>query len=232
MPQKVSGATDSHTCVADAEEMIPETKQNRLTSPGQMNLEVQSVKCQKHWLVSTTIPSMDKCVQCVGPVSSFKWLGYQCTDDIQLSDAEVKDSGSEADDSGTEASACGTRQPVDVASEFTIIDQVHDSEETETVSLVPSTKDETAILPERDNGVAESESKRVTRKRWSKAEVAAVMRHFRKHICNGSLATKKECSHCKVVEEPVLAERTVQNIRDLVRNRGIAAKRRSQKGKL
>lgn len=72
-------------------------------------------------------------------------------------------------------------------------------------------------------------SRRVTKKVWSKAEVAAVMRHFRDHICKGKLATKNECSHCKLVEGPVLTQRTVQNIRDFVRNRGIAAKRQSHK---
>ncbi|XP_042071389.1 uncharacterized protein LOC102312611, partial [Haplochromis burtoni] len=31
-----------------------------------------------HRLVCTTISSLDKCIQCVGPVSSLKWLGYKC----------------------------------------------------------------------------------------------------------------------------------------------------------
>lgn len=63
---------------------------------------------------------------------------------------------------------------------------------------------------------------------WSKAEVAAVMRHFKDHINEGKLATKNECSHCKLVEDPVLAGRTVQNIRDFVRNRGLTAKRQKK----
>ena len=75
-------------------------------------------------------------------------------------------------------------------------------------------------------------SRRVAKKVWSKAEVAAVMRHFKDHISRGKLATKTECSHCKLVEDPVLAQRTVQNIRDFVRNRGITAKRQSQKEKI
>ena len=58
-------------------------------------------------------------------------------------------------------------------------------------------------------------SRRVAKKVWSKAEVAAVMRHFKGHISRGKLATKTECSRCKLVEDPVLAQRTVQNIRDL-----------------
>lgn len=68
----------------------------------------------------------------------------------------------------------------------------------------------------------------VQKKAWSKAEVAAVMRHFRDHISKGKLATKNECSHCKLAEGPALAQRTAQNIRDFVRNRGIAAKRQKQ----
>lgn len=83
-------------------------------------------------------------------------------------------------------------------------------------------------LPGQDAG-QDHESRRVPKKVWSKAEVAAVMRHFRGHVCKGKLATKNECSHCKEVEGPALAQRTVQNIRDFVRNRGIAAKRQSQK---
>ncbi|XP_067310638.1 uncharacterized protein [Pseudorasbora parva] len=63
---------------------------------------------------------------------------------------------------------------------------------------------------------------------WSKAEVAAVNRHFKNHIAKGHLATKSECLQCKSAEEHVLQYRSVQNIRDFVRNRGITAKRRSQ----
>ena len=56
----------------------------------------------------------------------------------------------------------------------------------------------------------EHESRRVPKKVWSKAEVAAVMQHFRCHICKGKLATKNKCSHCKLVEGPALAQRTVK----------------------
>uniref|UniRef100_A0AAZ1X859 SET domain-containing protein n=1 Tax=Oreochromis aureus TaxID=47969 RepID=A0AAZ1X859_OREAU len=35
-------------------------------------------RCHSHRLVCTTISSLDKCIQCVGPVSSLKWLGYKC----------------------------------------------------------------------------------------------------------------------------------------------------------
>ncbi|KAI2643767.1 Lipid-A-disaccharide synthase [Labeo rohita] len=69
-----------------------------------------------------------------------------------------------------------------------------------------------------------------TRKRriqWSKAEVAAVLKHFKHHIAKGHLASKSECLQCKNAEEPVLKNRSVQNIRDFVRNRGVTLKRRS-----
>ncbi|XP_062418128.1 uncharacterized protein LOC119217331 isoform X1 [Pungitius pungitius] len=105
-------------------------------------------KCLKHHLVCATISSLDKCV---GPVSSFKWVGYEC---------RGKDAG----------------------------------------------------------------SRRGTKRAWSNCEVHAVMRHFKDHIRKGHLATKNECSHCKLVEGPVLEQRTVQNVRDFVRNRGTAEK--------
>ncbi len=44
------------------------------------------------------------------------------------------------------------------------------------------------------------------KKKWTKAEVAAVLRHFKSHIQKGNLATKNKCSHCKLVEGPVLAQ--------------------------
>ncbi|KAJ4918539.1 hypothetical protein JOQ06_026217 [Pogonophryne albipinna] len=71
-------------------------------------------------------------------------------------------------------------------------------------------------------------ARRTIQKLWAKDEVAAVMRHFKCHIAKGNLATKSECQHCKLVEGKVLDERTVQNVKDFVRNRGIARKRQSQ----
>ena len=55
------------------------------------------------------------------------------------------------------------------------------------------------------------------------------MRHFKDLIREGKLASKNECSHCKQVEGPALTHRTVQNIRNVVRNCGIAAKRQAPK---
>ncbi|XP_039530556.1 E3 SUMO-protein ligase ZBED1-like [Pimephales promelas] len=53
---------------------------------------------------------------------------------------------------------------------------------------------------------------------WTKVEVNAVMRHFRSHISEGHLASMREFEVCKRCEHPVLQNRTVQNIRDFVRN--------------
>ncbi|XP_062421876.1 uncharacterized protein LOC119228025 isoform X2 [Pungitius pungitius] len=142
-------------------------------------------------------------------------------DEIALSDAEEKDSGSESDDGCTagRGSEGGTSEPVNAASDST--KQVHGFDDAGTVS---STVNESYPLSEgKDAG-----SRRGTKRAWSKCEVQAVMRHFKDHIRKGHLATKNECSHCKLVEGPVLEQRTVQNVRDFVRNRGTAEKRRSQ----
>jgi len=59
---------------------------------------------------------------------------------------------------------------------------------------------------------------------WTKVEVNAVMRHFRSHISEGHLASMREFEVCKRCEHPVLQNRTVQNIRDFVRNWGLTFK--------
>ncbi|KAJ4935967.1 hypothetical protein JOQ06_017492 [Pogonophryne albipinna] len=140
-------------------------------------------------------------------------------DEISFSDAEDVNSDSDDDDE-TAATECGTSQPVTAASTSVITEQ--DIDHLETVS---STVSETAPPYEgRDH-----EKARITiKKPWAKDEVAAVMRHFKLYIAKGHLATKSECQHCKLVEGKVLDERTVQNVRDFVRNRGIARKRQSQ----
>ncbi len=61
---------------------------------------------------------------------------------------------------------------------------------------------------------------------WSPNEVNAVMKHFKAHISKGHLVTMAECKQCKAAEDPVLRERTVHNIRDFVRNRGLQLKKK------
>lgn len=63
------------------------------------------------------------------------------------------------------------------------------------------------------------------RRVWTNAEIRAVMRFFKSHITNGKLASQGECKLCKNTEHPVLQNRTIQNIRDFVRNKGIRHKR-------
>ncbi|KAK7132944.1 hypothetical protein R3I94_014987 [Phoxinus phoxinus] len=70
------------------------------------------------------------------------------------------------------------------------------------------------------------DAKRKQKQAWSPTEIAAVQRHFRDHIARGKLATKIECQQCKNAEHPALATRTLQNIRDFVRNRGLTLKKK------
>ncbi|XP_060737697.1 uncharacterized protein LOC132853771 [Tachysurus vachellii] len=73
----------------------------------------------------------------------------------------------------------------------------------------------------------EAKSRRTVKRPWSPNEVNAVMKYFKAHILKGSLTTKAECEQCKTAEDPVLRERTVQNIRDFVRNRGLQFKKKN-----
>ncbi|KAG1934665.1 hypothetical protein F2P79_019878 [Pimephales promelas] len=68
-------------------------------------------------------------------------------------------------------------------------------------------------------GVRDTKFRKIVRRHWSPNEVNAVMKHFKNHISKGHLATSAECARCKTAESTVLRERTIQNIRDFVRNR-------------
>nr|XP_055059767.1 uncharacterized protein LOC129443291 isoform X2 [Misgurnus anguillicaudatus] len=81
--------------------------------------------------------------------------------------------------------------------------------------------------PDEAESSTEAKSRRIVKRPWSANEVNAVMKHFHSHISKGALATKAECEHCKRAEDPFLRERTVQNIRDFVRNRGLMLKKQS-----
>ncbi|KAK1904877.1 Cyanuric acid amidohydrolase [Dissostichus eleginoides] len=142
-------------------------------------------------------------------------------DEISFSDAEDVNSDSDDDETAAPATECGTSQPVTAASTSVITEQDIDH----LAETVSSTVSETAPPYE---GKDHENARRTIKKLWAKNEVAAVMRHFKLHIAKRNLATKSECHHCKLVEGKVLDERTVQNVRDFVRNRGIARKRQSQ----
>ena len=60
------------------------------------------------------------------------------------------------------------------------------------------------------------------------ATSAAVMRRFEGHIRKGRLATMIECKQCKTAEHPTLADSSVQNIRDFVRNRGVTGEKKGK----
>ncbi|KAI7806122.1 hypothetical protein IRJ41_000533 [Triplophysa rosa] len=62
---------------------------------------------------------------------------------------------------------------------------------------------------------------------WAPSEIKSAMKFFGEHIKKGKLATLPECEACKKAEHPVLDSRTIQNIRDYVRNKGIAHKRQT-----
>nr|XP_054599976.1 uncharacterized protein LOC129164327 isoform X2 [Nothobranchius furzeri] len=73
-------------------------------------------------------------------------------------------------------------------------------------------------------------ARRAKKNPWSPMEVAAVLRHFNEHIKKGKLATMIECQQCKKAEDPTLAGRSTQNIRDFVRNRGLTLKKKESPG--
>ncbi|KAK0147497.1 hypothetical protein N1851_013030 [Merluccius polli] len=77
-----------------------------------------------------------------------------------------------------------------------------------------------------ENLAKEDNPRRKQKRLWSSTEVAAIMRHFREHIAKGKLATLIQCQQCKTAEHPALADRSVQNLRDFVRNRGVMLKRK------
>ncbi|ROI46639.1 N-lysine methyltransferase KMT5A [Anabarilius grahami] len=70
-------------------------------------------------------------------------------------------------------------------------------------------------------------SRRCVKRPWSEEEIQAVMKHMRPFIENSVTVTNEQCLKCKEKEQPILEARSIQNIRDFVRNRGLAFKRRS-----
>lgn len=56
---------------------------------------------------------------------------------------------------------------------------------------------------------------------WTREEKIAVMKHFKKHIFSGRLASVLESRRCQLLE-PVLNGRSIQKIRDFVRNAGLS----------
>ncbi|XP_057206215.1 uncharacterized protein LOC130564266 [Triplophysa rosa] len=77
-----------------------------------------------------------------------------------------------------------------------------------------------------ENPAEKKDARRKQKQPWSPTEIAAVMRHFKSHITQGKLATKIDCQQCKNAEHPALSNRSLQNIRDFVRNRGLTLRKR------
>ncbi|XP_061574055.1 zinc finger protein 432-like [Cololabis saira] len=90
MPPEDSGVTKSSSTIEDLEQMDTE---NQFCSPTEMETVVNSERCQKHSLVCATVSPLDKCLQCVGPVSSLKWLGYKCRELPQENVCKVEEDG-------------------------------------------------------------------------------------------------------------------------------------------
>lgn len=63
---------------------------------------------------------------------------------------------------------------------------------------------------------------------WSPTEIAAVLKHFQKHIDTGKLASFVEIQQCQQAEHPALINRSLRNIRDFVRNRGVSKKKKEK----
>ncbi|XP_048855405.1 uncharacterized protein LOC125739885 [Brienomyrus brachyistius] len=160
--------------------------------------------------------------------------------EIEVSDSELDDKDeSEAEDSVSAITQSGITEPMVDASDCDRMTAVPESEMDDHVfcasadigmDLVSSTNiNERPTIPEGSNASKGIDVSKKKKKAWSKAEIAAVMKHFKNHVTRGKLATKNECLQCKLAEHPVLDDRTTQNIRDFVRNRGITLKRQSEK---
>ncbi|XP_051551576.1 uncharacterized protein LOC127439363 [Myxocyprinus asiaticus] len=76
-----------------------------------------------------------------------------------------------------------------------------------------------------ENSAERDNARRKQKQVWSQTEIAAVIRHFQNHIARGKLTSQIECQQCKNAEHPALASRSVQNIRDILRNRGLTLKK-------
>ncbi|KAF3834431.1 hypothetical protein F7725_025635 [Dissostichus mawsoni] len=78
MPLETCGATEATSPNENIEEMVKNSdcteSYTKTTGPVLSPLS----RAEKHYLRIATISSLDRSVSCVGPVSSFKWLGYEC----------------------------------------------------------------------------------------------------------------------------------------------------------
>ncbi|TSM77406.1 Histone-lysine N-methyltransferase pr-set7 [Bagarius yarrelli] len=71
-----------------------------------------------------------------------------------------------------------------------------------------------------------SKEQQNNKKKWTEEEQNAIMKHFKRHIYYGKLATIQESRRCQMLEQPVLDGRTIQKIRDFVRNAGVSVRKK------
>ncbi|XDV25644.1 hypothetical protein PO909_029528 [Leuciscus waleckii] len=156
--------------------------------------------------ISKLLLAMEK--GCLPNIQGKSLDDIEIEDEISMTDSDASDLNESESEDDAPAGAAGVSSDVDV----------HKMPIEETTEVLRENESEAEIEnPRRGQKVC-----------WSDAEVSAVMKHFKAHIMKGKLATLTECQQCKTAEDPVLARRSAQNIRDFVRNRGITLKRKAQ----
>nr|XP_033958142.1 uncharacterized protein LOC117460706 [Pseudochaenichthys georgianus] len=84
MPLETCGATQATSPNENIEEMVKNSDctESYMKTTGPVLSPLS--RAEKHCLRIATVSSLDRCVSCVGPVSSFKWLGYECRECSQV----------------------------------------------------------------------------------------------------------------------------------------------------
>ncbi|XP_073668156.1 uncharacterized protein [Paramisgurnus dabryanus] len=148
-------------------------------------------------------------------------------DDIELEDEisvnDSEDSGPDESDAEDDVPAAASSRDVSAAASSRVVSAAGSSHAADMQMPIETAAE---VCPESETEIGNP--RKGQKVCWSTAEVTAVMKHFKSHITKGKLATLTECQQCKTAEDPILARRTAQNIRDFVRNRGISLKRKTQ----
>ncbi|XDV16124.1 hypothetical protein PO909_015963 [Leuciscus waleckii] len=145
--------------------------------------------------ISKLLLAMEK--GCLPNIQGKSLDDIEIEDEISMTDSDASDLNESESEDDAPAGAAGVSSDVDV----------HKMPIEETTEVLRENESEAEIEnPRRGQKVC-----------WSDAEVSAVMKHFKAHIMKGKLATLTECQQCKTAEDPVLARRSAQNIRDFVR---------------
>ncbi|XP_028306998.1 uncharacterized protein LOC114465886 isoform X2 [Gouania willdenowi] len=189
------------------QEVSPPMFSTDLASETKSGLECQSSRaapndsaceCTIHKLVFELV-RIDKCWICHSPLTSIRWPGLRCKHNEDML-------------------ASGTFGSPHL-SETTAQDDLGNS-----VCVTSGSPH----LPDSVTQGSRVSSRRCVKKPWTEKEIQAVMKHMRPFIENGLTATIQQCLKCREKEHPILETRSIQNIRDFVRNRGVAFKRHSE----